>query len=87
MKNNYDAADADERMLKTVLEQKFLELKDERAPQEEAPAELKKEVFNTLNSLILLTDLADLFTVKFAQTNLTFLDPSLEEGWSDDDNK
>ena len=67
--------------LKTVLEQKFRQLNEEN---ESAPVELKQEVFNTLNSLIMVGDLVDLFTVKFAQTELSFLDPSITEDWEED---
>ncbi len=77
MKDNNDDYIEDSR-LKTVLEQKFFEMNQD---QELAPADLKQEVFSTLNSLIMVGDLVDLFTVKFAQTELTFLDPSIEEDW------
>lgn len=34
----------------------------------QAPSELKDEVFNTLDTLSLLGDVADLFTMKFSQS-------------------
>ena len=42
--------------------------------EEEAPQELKKEVFNTLETIQLFADIADLFTLKFSRTELDFLD-------------
>ncbi len=36
--------------------------------KEPAPEELKKSVFDTLDSLQLIADVADLFTVKFAKS-------------------
>ncbi len=36
--------------------------------KEQAPEELKKSVFDTLDSLQLIADVADLFTVKFAMS-------------------
>jgi len=57
--------------MKSLLEEKFSQFLTEDEP----PQELKKEVFNSLNSLIMLGDLADLFTVKFAQTNIGFISP------------
>lgn len=35
-----------------------------------APEELKEEVFGTLETLELVADIVDLFTVKFVQSNL-----------------
>jgi hypothetical protein len=64
--------------LQTILEKKFHELNEGRAP---APADLKEEVFATLNSLILVGDLMDLFTVKFAQTEMNIVDPSIPSQW------
>lgn len=78
MQNDND--DIEDVMLKTVLEQKFLEMNQGR---EIAPPDLKEEVFGTLNSLIMVGDLVDLFTVKFVKTELTILDPSIEEKWDD----
>jgi len=57
--------------IKSLLEEKFSQFLNE----EEVPQELKKEVFNSLNSLIMFGDLADLFTVKFAQINIGFISP------------
>ena len=72
------------RELKTLLEEKFRQMTLE---SDAAPTELKKEVFNTLNSMILMGDLVDLFTVKFANTKMRFMDPSLSEDFdSIDDN-
>ena len=72
----------EEQELRSVLAEKFSQLKETDG---EAPKELKEEVFSTLNSLIMVGDLVDLFTVKFAQTELSFLDPSLAGEWSDEE--
>ncbi|GJM35374.1 MAG: hypothetical protein DHS20C18_43750 [Saprospiraceae bacterium] len=56
--------------IKANLEEQFKQL----IPDENAPEELKKEVFNTIDTLNLLGDIADLFTSKFTQTKATFLD-------------
>ncbi len=42
-------------------------------PKEHAPAELKKEVFDSLETLKLIADVVDLFTAKFvvSETELT----------------
>lgn len=57
------------------LEDKFKQL----LPAEDAPEEVKKEVFQTLDTLNLLGDLADLFTVKFSRTEAAFLGMAAEE--------
>ena len=36
---------------------------------DDVPEDIKTEVFNSLNTLTLIGDLADLFTIKFAKTN------------------
>lgn len=83
MKSSYDDI-VESLELRTVLEQKFSQM---NIDNDEAPAELKKEVFNTLNSMILVGDILDLFTIKFAQTELTFLDPDSHEEMEDIDDK
>ena len=52
------------------LEEKFKQL----LPDDDAPEELKEEIFNTIDTLHFLGDLADLFTAKFSQTETQFLD-------------
>ncbi|MEM8528945.1 MAG: hypothetical protein AAGG68_30205 [Bacteroidota bacterium] len=63
--------------LQLSLEEKFKAL----LPKEDAPEELKKEVFQTLDTLNLVGDIVDLFTDKFIQTEATFwgLDNKEEE--------
>jgi hypothetical protein len=61
------------------LEEKFKAL----IPKEDAPEELKKEVFKTLDTLNLIGDIADLFTDKFTKTEAAFFD--LAEGEDDED--
>lgn len=41
-----------------------------------APEELKKEVFKSLDTFTLFADLVDLFTGKYAATEISFLDTS-----------
>jgi len=50
------------------LEEKFKAL----LPKEDAPEELKEEVFQTLDTLNLVGDVVDLFTGKFVQTEASF---------------
>lgn len=74
MKN--DAIDYDESSeMKSLLEEKFGEFIDE----DNVPEDIKGEVFNSLNTLALIGDLADLFTVKFAKTNLNIIGPNNEK--------
>ncbi len=75
--------------IKKNLEDMFKQL----IPDENAPEELKKEVFQTLDTLNLLGDLADLFTAKFSKTEAVFLglmqdnEESEKEEIEDDDEK
>jgi len=46
---------------------------------EEAPKELKKEVFSTLDTIQLFADIADLFTLKFSRTELDFIDLTTQQ--------
>lgn len=52
------------------MKDKFKQLPEEK----EAPAEIKKEVFKSLNSFKLFADILDLFTIKFVSTEGKFLD-------------
>jgi hypothetical protein len=63
MKNN-------ENTIRENLENNFNKL----LPDDDAPKELKEEVFGTIETLNFLGDLADLFTVKFSQAETLFLD-------------
>ena len=51
----------------------------------QAPSELKSEVFNTLDTLGLLGDIADLFTVKFSHSNAIILDAATNTGEENDE--
>lgn len=42
-------------------------------PNDDAPVELKEEVFNTIDTLSLIGDIVDLFTTKFSHTETAFL--------------
>lgn len=65
------------------LEEKFKQM----LPKEDAPEELKKEVFQTLDTLNLIGDIADLFTAKFSKTEAAFFNISdeAEQNSADDD--
>lgn len=65
--------DFEDKELRSLLEEKFNQFLTEE--EQEAPDDIKDQVFNTINSMILFGDIADLFTLKFAKTNLSFLDP------------
>ncbi len=80
MKSKHNFAENPE--LQSVLEKKFSQLNPENNL---APEDLKGEVFDTLNSMLLLGDLVDLFTVKFARTELNFLDPTIPGEWEEED--
>ena len=56
--------------VKEILESTFEQLK----PTAEIPSEVKKEVFNTLETFQFIADVSELFTVQFAKTELDFLD-------------
>ncbi len=74
MKN--ESIDYDESSeIKSLLEEKFGEFIDE----ENVPEGIKDDVFNSLNTIALIGDLADLFTIKFAKTNFSFIDPNAEK--------
>ena len=51
------------------LEKQFQNLKGKG----KLPEEVKKDVFNTLDTLNLIADITDLFTVKFTKTEGEFL--------------
>ena len=84
MKNNFDVDIEDDR-LRAILEEKFRKLNKEL--EFEAPPELKQQVFSTLSSLTILGDMLDLFVIKFAQAELTLLDPSIQSDWGDSEEK
>lgn len=60
----------DNNKIRQNLEEQFKNL----LPAEDAPLELKEEVFNTLDTLSLVGDIVDLFTTKFSESEATFLD-------------
>lgn len=53
-------------------------------PNDNAPQELKEEVFNTIDTLSLIGDIVDLFTTKFSDTETAFLQ-MIQEPESDDE--
>lgn len=71
--------------LDRILEAKFQGM----AQDEEIPESLKKEVFNTLDTVEFLAEVVDLFAVKFPLANLKFLGESEDnkDAEPDDENK
>lgn len=61
--------------LKKHLKEQFLRMEDKTTP----PDDLKKEVFDTLDSLSLFADILGLFTLDFAEAELTILNAMNEE--------
>lgn len=57
------------------LEEQFGQMRS----SEPVPEQLKEEVFNSLDTILLVADVVDLFTVKFTQTESEFLDLFQEE--------
>lgn len=53
-------------------------------PTDDAPPELKEEVFNTIDTLGLIGDIVDLFTIKFSDSEAAFLN-IIQEPESDDE--
>lgn len=62
--------DKEENKIRENLEEKFKQL----LPDDNAPEELKEEVFNTLDTFNLMGDIVDLFTTKFSQSESHLLD-------------
>lgn len=71
----------DDNTIKMNLEDIFKQL----IPDENAPEELKKEVFQTLDTLNLIGDLADLFTAKFSKTEAVLLGLLQDEEFLDEE--
>ena len=55
-------------LLKQHLEEQFRQFR----PQGEVPADMKKNVFDTLETLRLVSDVFELFTLKFTQAETDF---------------
>lgn len=68
MKNEHNKKEKTD--IQEHLEAQFQKL----GSDEKSPEDLKKEVFNTLDTLQLLGDFADLFTAKFTETEVKFVD-------------
>lgn len=71
-----------------LLEARFQQLAKDQAENNEMPAELRKEVFRTLDMIDMFGDVADLFTGKLGEATAEFLDilenPEGEEPSADD---
>ncbi len=57
------------------LEASFRQMK----PKESVPDDLKEEVFSTLETMQLFADVLDVFTTKFIQTEMDFLDGHIDD--------
>jgi hypothetical protein len=68
--NNKDELIEKGKQLHSHLSEQFKKLQ----PKEQAPQELKKSVFSTLDTFQLMADVADLFTVKFTKTEAKAID-------------
>ncbi len=69
----------EENPIKKNLEAQFQDL----LPAETAPESMKKAVFQTLDTLNLIGDIADLFTDKLTRSEATFFDLLNEKDASD----
>ena len=67
---NNHKAEEEQNSIQKNLQDQFCQLKSDETP----PEELKDEVFKTLDTIHLVADLIDLFTVKFGSTDAEFLD-------------
>ncbi|RMF19775.1 MAG: hypothetical protein D6765_17630, partial [Bacteroidetes bacterium] len=70
MSEDHLSGDPQSRNLEEFLHEQFRKMGTESP----LPEELKKEVFDTLDALSFLSDLIDLFTIKFSQSELELLD-------------
>ena len=59
----------DDSVVNDLLRDKF----DQYLPETEVPQDLKKEVFNTVDHLQLASEVFDLFTGKFGQTQVQLI--------------
>lgn len=60
--------------MQLLLEARFQQLAEEREERHEMPAQLREEVFRTLDLIDTLGQVADLFTSKFGETTAEFID-------------
>ena len=59
---------------KTPLQAHLENLFEQMLPEENAPEEVKSRVFDTIDTLVLVSDLAALFTVDFGQSEFELMD-------------
>ena len=60
--------------MQLLLEARFQQLAEDRRENNEMPAELRQEVFRTLDMIDVVGEVTDLFTGKFGETTAEFLD-------------
>lgn len=68
---------------KTPLQEHLERLFEQMLPEENAPEEVKNRVFDTIDTLVLVSDLAALFTVEFGQSEFELIDLIGEEKQND----
>ena len=59
---------------KTPLQEHLERLFEQMLPKDNAPEEVKSRVFDTIETLVLVSDLAALFTVDFGQSEFELID-------------
>ena len=59
---------------KTPLQEHLEQLFEQMLPKENAPEDVKKRVFDTIDTLTLVGDLTALFTVEFGQSKFELID-------------
>jgi len=59
---------------KTPLQEHLEHLFEQMLPEENAPEEVKNRVFDTIDTLVLVSDLTALFTVEFGQSEFELID-------------
>ncbi|MTB51230.1 hypothetical protein [Lewinella sp. W8] len=68
--------------MQLLLEARFQQLAEDHEERHEMPAELREEVFRTLDLIDVVGEVTDLFTGKFGETTVGFIDliesPDLE---------
>lgn len=59
---------------KTPLQEHLEHLFEQMLPKENAPEEVKNRVFDTIDTLALVSDITSLFTVDFGQSEFELID-------------
>lgn len=59
---------------KTPLQEHLEHLFEQMLPEDNAPEDVKDRVFDTIDTLVLVSDLTALFTVEFGQSEFELID-------------